>query len=246
MIAVHRSSRGFTFVELIIFMVIVLAALLGVLVAANQGIRQGPRAFVEYRTNELANVYMDEILSRRHDHNRVSAGNPSACTPESPLGAGVVCSLLPPGYENRSCLWANVGGKVKKQNCTDPAAFGPEGESRAEYNDVDDYHGLREGPCYSGVAGASSDLLDSRGNVRQGFPGFCVAVDVKYDGNFNDVDEIADGSASCASRGLLETPHPVYCEREVELSAKLILVTITNPSKNEIYFSAYRGAYSAW
>ncbi len=49
------------------------------------------------------------------------------------------------------------------------SAPGADGEARAEFDDVDDYHGLDESPP-----------LDAQGNPRTGYPGFRVAVSVSY------------------------------------------------------------------
>ncbi len=63
------------------------------------------------------------------------------------------------------------------QRCNSPAApacsgaLGAEGESRAFYDDIDDYNGLADSP--------PRDALD---NVRTGFTGFSVSASVTYAG----------------------------------------------------------------
>lgn len=60
--------------------------------------------------------------------------------------------------------------QVSQPICTN--TFGAEaGETRARYDDVDDYHGLNQTP--------PRDALD---NVRNGFAGFSVNVSVNYAG----------------------------------------------------------------
>ncbi|MET1255696.1 type IV pilus modification PilV family protein [Aliikangiella maris] len=62
--------------------------------------------------------------------------------------------------------------------CNSPSApscsssLGNEGESRAQFNDIDDYEGLNESPP-----------RDALGNIRAGFNGFAVSISVSYAGN---------------------------------------------------------------
>lgn len=235
------GQPGFTFVELILFIMIVSAALIGVLVAANKGIQDAPNAFVDYRANELAEMYLEEIQSRRYDENFAY------------LGLGVAGVQL----DRKSCMYIQAGGTLVEDDCSDPANFGerpdgsgPDAETRANYDDVDDYHGLKEGACFDGDAGqTSSALLDSTGKPRAGFRpgdakgvgyyGFCVQVNVFYDGDFNDVYEANPGSS-----GLLGTP--LLSNAQIERTAKKVEVLITNRKQNTIAFATYVGAYSPW
>ncbi len=62
-----------------------------------------------------------------------------------------------------------------RTNCTDEVDFGPDGgETRARFDDVDDYHGLDEGE------GQLTPLQDSEGNTRTGYENFRVRVSVRY------------------------------------------------------------------
>lgn len=63
-----------------------------------------------------------------------------------------------------------------RNNCTDEVDFGPDGGEfgRADYDDVDDYHGLDEG--YDQL----TPLQDAEGNTRQGYDNFRVRVSVRY------------------------------------------------------------------
>ena len=69
-----------------------------------------------------------------------------------------------------------VGGSA----CTLEASFGTEsGEgTRDKWDDVDDYHGLDEGE-----GGVIPDLHDAENNVRTGYEGYRVTVDVTYAGD---------------------------------------------------------------
>lgn len=61
-------------------------------------------------------------------------------------------------------------------DCTDEIEFGPDGgeASRADFDDVDDYHGLDEG------YGQADPLQDAEGNERLGYENFRVRVSVRY------------------------------------------------------------------
>lgn len=68
--------------------------------------------------------------------------------------------------------------------CT--AVFGTEaGEnSRDKWDDVDDYHGLDEGE-----GGIIPDLHDAENNVRSGYEGYRVTVEVEYAGDQPPIDK---------------------------------------------------------
>lgn len=63
-----------------------------------------------------------------------------------------------------------------RANCTAEVNFGPDGgeTSRADYDDVDDYHGLDEG--YE----QTNPLQDAEGNERLDYENFRVRIEVRY------------------------------------------------------------------
>lgn len=63
-----------------------------------------------------------------------------------------------------------------RSNCTDSGDFGPDSgeDDRADYDDVDDYHGLDEGQD------PLNPLQDSTGAEREGYENFRVRVSVRY------------------------------------------------------------------
>ncbi len=63
-----------------------------------------------------------------------------------------------------------------RNNCTDAVDFGLDGgeNERADFDDVDDYHGLDEGD------GQVNPLQDAEGNTRSGYENYRVAVSVRY------------------------------------------------------------------
>lgn len=189
----RRRDTGASLVELVVFIVIVGVSLAGILLSTRAGLQESGGPHIRYRVMELAQLYLDEIISRRYDQ-------------QTPLGGDPSC--------------------VTTATCTALGSFGPDGgESRATWNDVDDYHALREGNdavCQTGNPLSSPTLLDSRGQNRQGYDGYCVEVDVAYDGDF-------DGNVNEAGAQ--------------ELRAKRVRVTVTAFDGTSYAFSAYRGGF---
>jgi MSHA pilin protein MshD len=88
-------------------------------------------------------------------------------------------------------------------------------ETRASFDDVDDYNGLNEsGGAIKNTFGESTTLTGS--NL---YEGFTLNVDVIYDANMD---------------GLADT---------VVGNSKLITVTVTTPNDEDIVFSTYRSNY---
>lgn len=91
-------------------------------------------------------------------------------------------------------------------------------ETRLQFDDVDDFDG------YDSLANPFTSLVDSE--LQQRYRQYRVRVRVIYDGNFDGVQEACAFAASaCLS----------------ERRAKLVTVTVTTPSAQDIAFSAYKG-----
>lgn len=134
-------QRGFTLVELIVFIVVVGLAVTGVVLVINRTVTQAPQALIQTRALEIAQAYLDEIATRRYDENTGQGGVPR-------------CDSSDPGA----------------QPCSN--VLGPEGETRATFDDVDDYHGLDDSPP-----------VDVAGNPFPGYDGYRVQVSVVYAGS---------------------------------------------------------------
>ncbi|MCP3428666.1 type IV pilus modification PilV family protein [Opacimonas viscosa] len=119
-----------------------------------------------------------------------------------------------------------IGGAVRCNEtsapaCTTAGGLGPDpSETRASFDDVDDYHGL---------ALSGSGIVDAMGNAplvngESIYKGFSAAVSVIYDDNL-------DGTDDDPGTGLYVG------------NTKLITITVTTPSTDEIKISILRGNF---
>ena len=155
MFSKKRKQLGITLVELVITIVV-----LGIALVVLSGVLQGGASksadiTIQVRATALAQAYLDEILGKRFDENSRNRGIPPC--------RGTTGSI------NRRC--SKETGVFPPQ----PELFGPDGaETRATYDDVDDYHGMDEGD------GQILPLQDAQGNTRTGYDNFRVRVAVRY------------------------------------------------------------------
>jgi MSHA pilin protein MshD len=107
--------------------------------------------------------------------------------------------------------------------CTLAGSLGPDGETRATYDDVDDYHGLVEGD------GEPNPLRDAQGATRTGYENFHISITVRY-------INVGGGGA--------EENLAVASELNDQYDAKLVSVSVSHRSLNEdLVFSAYKANY---
>lgn len=148
-----RAEAGFTLIELVVFIAVIGIALGGVLLAVNQASSRSADPLIQIRAAELGQAYLDEILPKKYDQHTGNDGQ----TPR--------CGSSDPG----------------SQPCS--ATLGPEsGETRARYDDVDDYNGLSDDPP-----------LDAEGNARPGYAGYRADVSVAYAGS--ELPNLGNGDA---------------------------------------------------
>ncbi len=127
-----RRARGATLVELVITIVIISIAIAGVVGAFALITGRSADPLNQTRAVELAQLYMDEIITKKYDQTTPQGGFPR--------------------YSG-SC---NIGD---------------DGQSRANYDDVDDYNGLDEVP------------ESVTGSINQGYGSFRVLVSVSCAGS---------------------------------------------------------------
>lgn len=131
------------------------------------------------------------------------------------------------GFDERSDF---VGGMTRCNEPTAPACtpsgqFGPDtGESRATYDDIDDYHGLN----LSNAAISDSQGFTPLINGAAMYQGFTASVSVMYDDNLNGVnDDDLNGN------GVLDSGTLVG-------NTKVITITIITPNDDPIRSSFIR------
>ena len=135
-----KQSSGFTLIEVIIGIVTMSIALSVITTLLLPTAEQSAQQIHQIRAAELGQSLMNEIVGKAFDENSDMAGGKDRC------------------------------GEALQANCTGNASLGPDGEtSVAEYNDVDDYHGVDQ-----------NDLtLDGL------YQGFTVSISVCNDANYD-------------------------------------------------------------
>lgn len=146
----RAANAGFTLVELVITITITAIALVAIVYGWSLTAQHSGDVTWQAKTAYIGQTYIEEILTKRFDENSSSDG------------------LLPCSNDGATTF----DGTVMPQ-CTAEASFGSEGETRENYDDVDDYHGLNEVPL---------SLLDDifAGNNNP-YANYGVSVAVVYD-----------------------------------------------------------------
>lgn len=184
----HRCG-GFTLVEIIVGIVVSAIALTFLTSLFFTNAGRSVEPIIQIRGAEFGQALLDEILSKRFDE-------------LTPVGGVPACSTL---------------ATNPATDCTSEAAF-DEGESRDQFDDVDDYD------IYCGATGP---LIDANNNnlsaPGQRFENFAMEICVTYDGDY-------DGTGN-----------------DADIRAKLITVEITAPPGSGLgapmVFSAYKGNF---
>jgi len=143
----QHPQAGFTLVETVIVIVLVGVMMAGMTSLFMNNVSNSHRPYLRQKALAVTNAFMDEILRKQWNE-------------ATPLGGGCVNTA------SGSCV-------------TGPAviAIGTDGESRATYDDIDDYHGLSQSPPQ-----------DSSGTDMPGYIGYTVNVSVVQPGaNWNAV-----------------------------------------------------------
>jgi MSHA pilin protein MshD len=185
--------KGFTLIELVVGIV---AFSIVLTITANLVIPHAQRSaqpIFQVRATELAQSLINEITAKAFDHNSDFNGGTLRC------------------------------GESGALTCTLPDNLGPDilasgdSETRAQFNDVDDYNGL--------VLGLENAITNSLGEVvldptmTNLYNGFQVSIDVFYDSNFDGTD---DANIS---------------------PQKAIEVTVTPPNSSSLVFTTYRSNF---
>lgn len=180
-----NKTHGFTLVELVIGIIVFSIALV---LFTSLIVPQAIRSvdpIFQVRASELGQSMINEIASKSFDE------------ASDRTGGSVLCS------------------SAVAPLCTASINLGPDGESRANFDDVDDYHNL---PVTSGEIKNSLDEITTLNGTNL-YAGFSLNITVVYDADMNGEADAARGNT------------------------KLITVTVTTPNDEDIVFSTFRSNY---
>ena len=205
-------SKGVSLVELIFTILILSLALVGIASSISGGTSRSADTLVEIQAVALAQAYLDEIVGKRFDEGNRPSGIPPCrvqrdSLPDLADGAARRCS-------------------EKVEAAPPPREFGPDGsETRATFDDVDDYDGLIEGQGFG-------DLEDANGDPRGSeYDNFRIEIEVTY------FDPLGT-DVSYSDPGTNDE------ELDDDYDAKLITVTIFNGNETEGFvFSVYKSNF---
>ncbi|SUI71321.1 Tfp pilus assembly protein PilV [Shewanella putrefaciens] len=143
----HKISphKGFTLIELVVGMLVIAIAIVMLSSMLFPQADRAAKTLHRVRSAELAHSVMNEIWGKRYDQNTNANGGVPACG--SPLGM--------------SCTPADKLGKDIVSGIV---------ESRNNFNDVDDYHGLNE----------TATVLNSSQTYTEAYPNYRLSVTVAY------------------------------------------------------------------
>jgi len=136
------AQKGVTLVELVVSIVIISVAMVALLNAFGVSVSQNADPILRSKSLKLAQIYLDEALSKYYDHGTPVGGVPAVASPS--------CSGL--GSET--------------------------GETRVDFNDVDDFHDIDDSPPQK-QSGALSGYTGYRVQVSVA----CVGDDVGASSN---------------------------------------------------------------
>ncbi len=138
-----RQLRGFTLIELILGIVTLAIALVLLTTLLYPQAFRSAEPVLQLRAANLGQALLDEVIAKSFDENSPRNGNLIRC------------------------------GETGGPSCTLPAELGPDGsETRASFNDVDDFHQLQVTfPALSDATGT---------NLAARYPGFGFRVNVCY------------------------------------------------------------------
>jgi type II secretory pathway pseudopilin PulG len=170
------KQLGFSLIEIVIFIVVVGVAVAGITLQFTQNVKNSATPLLRQKAIAIANAYLDEMLHKKWDENSpssggcilttASAGCPSWTASTFHLGGfyaqptagnGHMYQALNSGTtDTAEPAWPVTGGTVNDGSITwldmgtsytVSTTFGHDGEAtRADYDDVDDYHTLDESP----------------------------------------------------------------------------------------------------
>ena len=132
-----KAHKGFSLIEIVMFIVIVGIAVSGMVTLFTANVVHSHEPLLRQKATILANFYMDEILRKKWNE-------------ATPTGGGCV----------------DTGSGTCPTGPT-AIAIGTDSETRPDFDDIDDYHGLNNNPPE-----------DQSGTALSDFSGYSVTVAV--------------------------------------------------------------------
>lgn len=205
------KNKGFTLIE-IIMTILILGLSSLILIPFFGAIVHSPDPLIREKAISLGQALMDEILSKRWDHNTPNGGGPIKTTESNDTGA-TDCTAGCTGGVRIDCYRCTHSG-YPNYLATDPlgreGGENPTADDRTLWNDIDDYIGLDEP-----IAG---NFYDQDGQqLPGGFNGYRRKAFIKYiNSNLANIDHNTVASVSATT------------------DTKLIFVEVTSP-RGEIF-----------
>lgn len=237
--------RGFTLIELLVFIVSIGLALTGMIVGVAATSERSVDPLFRVRATQLAYTYLEEIMSREFDENDTAVSSSTL--------------TVKPDPDTSSC-----GDPYFGDGCTQWAGFGPDsGETRASFDDVDDYHLLVEGSEQLAQDGSRFNNPSCTGFSEMGDLGSSAAAATAAAG------PPYTASPTTSPRDAREIDRPTYFGFCVEVTvhydgdydgvdefdattgepdadetlAKRIRIRVSHPSASPVTVTAYRAGY---
>lgn len=193
-----KGHQGFTLLELVVGMVLLALALVIITGVLAPLVSQQREPLYQVRAAELAQALLGEIAGRSFDEHSDRSG-------------------LTSNNRYRYCGAISLTEQEESSgDCTDPAHYGPEGESYRQFNDVDDFNAYC--PSQGGSAISGDDYASLRGLDPTLYAHFSLTVCV------SNAPQWQGGSS------------------RTDL-AKRYRVTVTTPSGETLPFTGYRSNY---
>lgn len=153
------NNKGFTFIEIIMIIVILGIIMPGIMLYFIQGVKNSSDSQRRVTATFLAEGLMEEIKSKCWDENNIAVPpNPLCSTPITNCATGASATL------------------------------GPNAETRAGFDDIDDFNGMNNTPP-----------ANSQGAAMADYPGFTQQVTVMYVDPAN-LDALAAMPPTCYKR----------------------------------------------
>ena len=191
-----NKYQGFTLIELVVGMVAFSIALVLFTSLIVPQAKKSVDPIFQVRAAELGQSLMNEVLAKSFDEESNRVGGSLRCNDKD---------------DDDNVI----------QACTTSDKLGDDGESRDNYDDVDDYDGFTA--ANSDIKNALNEDITLDGSTI--YSGFSVSVTVVYDDDMDGIDNLLESGSDDPG------------------NTKLITVTVTTPNDEDIIFSAYRSNF---